>query len=253
MTPERMDGFTIAVASGMRARMESLDMLANNLANQGSPGYKADREFYSLYVSPEALESVDASVLPTPPTAPVIESRWTDFSQGTLAETGGALHVGLSGPGFFRILGPNGPLLTRNGNFRLSTAGQLQTQEGYPVLGRDGKPIVLDGKQSIKINTTGEVRQGGTEIAQLDIVTVKQPQALAKRSGTYFQMDDGGGAAPANALVYQGRLETANHSPADAAVRLITVLRQFEMLQKAVQISGEMNRKVEELARVSGG
>lgn len=248
-----MDGFTIAIASGMRARMESLDMLANNLANQASPGYKADREFYSLYVSQEALDSVDASVLPTPTTAPVIESQWTDFSQGTLTETGGSLHVALSGSGFFKIQGPNGPLYTRNGNFSLSTNGQVQTQEGYPVLGRDGQPIRLNGSRSVEITPAGEVRQDGAAVSQLDVVTFAQPQTLAKQSGTYFQMTDSAAATtPSNATVYQGRLESSNHSPADGSVRLITVLRQFEMLQKAVQIGTEMSRRADEVARVSG-
>ena len=68
-----MDALLTAAASGMKARLESLDMLANNLANQNSPGYKVDREFYSLYIAPEALADLDASVLPTPPTVPLVE------------------------------------------------------------------------------------------------------------------------------------------------------------------------------------
>src|SRR6185312_9331939 len=72
-----MDALTGAAASGLRARMESLDMLANNLANTETGGYKIDREFYSLYVAPEAA-GADA-----PTTMPVIEKAWTDFSQGT--------------------------------------------------------------------------------------------------------------------------------------------------------------------------
>ena len=80
---------TATAASGLRARMESLDLLANNMANASTGGYKADREFYSLYVAPEAQDP------DSPPTMPVIEKPWTDLSQGLLAPTGNPLDVAL--------------------------------------------------------------------------------------------------------------------------------------------------------------
>ena len=75
-----MDALTTAAASGMKARMESLEMLANNLANQASAGYKSDREFYSLYISPEAVAQADATVV-APPVVPVIERHWTEIGR----------------------------------------------------------------------------------------------------------------------------------------------------------------------------
>jgi flagellar hook-basal body protein len=120
-----MDPITAIAASGLRARMESLDMLANNVANAGTGGYKADREFYSLYVSPEAADADPAA------TMPVIERTWVDHSQGTLHATGNPLDLALSGKGFFAVNGPGGPLYTRNGNFRLAPDGRLTTSEGY--------------------------------------------------------------------------------------------------------------------------
>src|ERR1700758_5179085 len=106
-----MDSLTAIAASGLRARMESLDLLANNVANASTGGYKADREFYSLYVAPEAQGSDAAS------TMPVIERPWTDLSQGLLQPTGNPLDLALSGNGFFTVQGPGGPLYTRNGGF----------------------------------------------------------------------------------------------------------------------------------------
>src|SRR6516225_2833133 len=101
-----MDPMTAIAASGLRARMESLDLLANNVANASTGGFKADREFYSLYAAPES-----APVDPDPATTmPVIESHWTDHAQGVLQPTGNALDVALSGKGFFTVNGPTGPL-----------------------------------------------------------------------------------------------------------------------------------------------
>jgi flagellar basal body rod protein FlgG len=246
-----MDAMAIAAASGLRARMEALDLLANNIANQSSPGYKADREFYNLYISPDALAETRAGVVPMPETLPIIERQWTDFSQGTLSPTGDPLHLALSGRGFFTVRGPAGPLYTRNGSFHLSVTGELQTREGYSVLNVEGNPVKLDTQTPAEVVSNGEVRQGGQTIARLGIVDFVQPSALAKQAGSYFRMDHPAGRpAIAEAAVHQGKLEAANHSPAEGAVRLVSVLRQFEMLQKAITIGAEMNRKAEEVARV---
>ena len=99
-----MDNLTISAASGLRTRMESLDMLANNLANTETSGYKTDREFYNLYQSADAAEGGGEATLP------VVERPWTDFSQGTLRVTGGSLDLALSGKGFFTVDGPSGSL-----------------------------------------------------------------------------------------------------------------------------------------------
>jgi flagellar basal body rod protein FlgG len=246
-----MDALTIAAASGLRARMESLELLANNIANQASPGFKADREFYNLYISPEALADARAGVVPLPETLPVIERQWTDFSQGTLTPTGNPLHVALSGRGFFTVAGPSGPLYTRNGSFRVSPDGRLETQEGYAVADPAGQPIRMDAASPVEMTASGEILQGGQVVARLGIVDFQQPSELVKQSGTYFRMDD---PSPqmraAEATIHQGKLESANVTAAEGAVRLVSVLRQFEMLQKAVTIGGEMNRRAEDVARV---
>ncbi|MCX6623888.1 MAG: flagellar hook-basal body complex protein [Acidobacteria bacterium] len=118
---------TIAAASGLRARMESLDMLANNLANAGTTGFKADREFYDLYTGSEAGPAGASSALP------LIDKPWIDFSQGTIVATSNPLDIALSGAGFLTSRGPGGLLFTRNGSLPLSAAGELQTKDAYPV------------------------------------------------------------------------------------------------------------------------
>ncbi|MEZ5401130.1 MAG: flagellar hook basal-body protein [Bryobacteraceae bacterium] len=257
-----MDALLTSAASGMKARMESLDMLANNLANQTSPGYKTDREFYSLYVAPEAIEATGAEVIPTPPEVPVIERHWTDFSQGAFEDTGNPLDVALAGPGFFTVRGPAGPLYTRNGNFRLAPQGggpagaanpgaRLETADGFPVLDDRGNPVTLDPSQSISISEQGEIRQGGRAVARLGIVEFARRDGLAKRSGTYFQWTGpAGGGTAAAASVHQGRLEQSNQPAAEGAIRLVTLMRQFEMLQRAIQIGADMGRRADEVARV---
>jgi flagellar basal-body rod protein FlgF len=247
-----MDPMTATAASGLRARMESLDLLANNVANASTGGYKADREFYSLYVASEAQDNDPVS------TMPVIQKPWVDLSQGMVHSTGNPLNVALSGKGFFAVQGPGGPLYTRNGNFRAAPDGKLVTADGYAVRSAQGAPVTLQPSRPIEISSDGTVRQDGTVIGQLEIVDFTSTAGLAKQGSNYFRISDPAAgskatpsAAPSTTTVEQGKLEASNTGSADAAVRLISVMRQFEMLQKAVSLGAEMNRRaVEEVAKV---
>lgn len=247
-----MDPLTTSAASGMRARIESLEMLANNLANVATAGYKSDREFYSLYAAPEALESsLDG---PLASTLPVIERHWTDFNQGTLTPTDSPLDFALSGQGFFAANGPAGPLYTRNGGFRLSPAGVLTTGEGYPVRSAAGGQIQSQSAAPLEVSPDGTIRQSGQILGQLAVVSFDQPAGLEKVGRNYFRAGiAGGGAKPAaGAEIHQGQLEASNVATPESAVRLINIMRQFEMLQKAIALGAEMNRRaVEEVARVN--
>jgi len=247
-----MDAFTISAASGMRARLESLDMIANNLANQSTPGFKPDREMYGLYVAPEARWPQDESSVASP-AAPVIERQWTDFRQGALRQTGEPFDLALNGPGFFLVRSQSGDLLTRNGNFRVSPAGILETQDGYAVLDVRKKTIRLNAGSSFEVSAQGEIRQDGTVVAQLGIADVADLRSLGKRAGTYFSMSEAVRfSSLQGSALYQGRLESSTLAPAEGAVRLVQIMRQFESLTKAVQIHAEMDRRSDEVARVSG-
>lgn len=246
-----MDPLTSAAASGIRARIESLDMLANNLANSSAPGFKADREFYSVYQSAEAVDSPSGN---TAQVLPVIERQWTDFSQGSITPTGNSLDVALSGKGFFVAQSPSGALYTRGGSLRISTEGALETLDGYAVQGQDGKPIQLDSSKSVEIAADGTVRQDGQDISQLAVVDVANPETLSKRGNNYFWLDSSAiqPLPTAQSEVLQGKLEAANTQPAESAVRLVNIMRQFETLQKAMSIGADMNKRaVEEVAKVT--
>ena len=242
-----MDPLTATAASGLRARMESLDLLANNVANASTGGYKADREFYSLYVAPEAQDNDPNS------TMPVIQKPWVDFSQGDVHSTGSPLDVALTGKGFFSVQSPGGPLYTRNGSFRLAADGKLVTSEGYAVQTSKGSALTVKSSRPIEISSDGTVTQDGTVIGQLGVVDFTSSAGLSKQGGNYFRVVDPAvrPTVPAGTVVEQGKLEASNSGAAEAAVRLIGVMRQFEMLQKAVSLSNDMNRRaVEEVAKV---
>jgi len=230
--------------------MESLDMLANNLANAATSGYKGDREFYSLYVSSEARPPL------SPPgpvaTLPLIERQWTDFSQGTLVATGNPLDLAISGRGFFSVNGPGGPLYTRNGSFQLSASGVLTSLEGYTARLVGGGTLQTASSSPLEVSRDGVVRQDGAVLGQLEIIDFQELSSLSKQGANYFASRAGATPAAASGFeLRQGRLESSNVASAEGAVRLVNVIRQFEMLQKAITLGADMNRRaVEEVARV---
>jgi len=168
-----MDPLTAAAASGLQARMDSLDLLANNLANTSTSGYKADREFYTTYFSPEA-----SGLDPTVGDSPVVEKRWTDFAQGPLLATGNPTDLALSGSGFFAVNGPNGPLYTRNGSFQISSQGRLVSAEGYPVRLSSGQPLDVQPGAPLQISADGQVAQNGVPLGQLQLVNFSLAKAF---------------------------------------------------------------------------
>ena len=249
-----MDQISATAASGLRARMEALDILSNNLANSNTGGFKLDREFYSLYQGEQTMPANGQR----PTTLPVIQKGWTDFQQGTITPTGNSLDLALSGKGFFAVDGPSGPMYTRNGAFKLSAANVLTTLEGYPVRAvtppnQAPKKIQAVSQGPIQITPDGTVQQDGQSIGQIMLVDFPDSNALSKVGNSYYRVTDPKikGIVPMETTVGQGKIENSNVAPAESAVRLVDLMRQYEMLQKAVSVAADMNKQaIDQVARV---
>jgi flagellar basal body rod protein FlgG len=230
--------------------MQSLDLLANNLANAATNGFKRDQEFYGVYSSAES-ENSDSS---GPDSAlPVIERQWTDFSPGLIQSTGNPLNVALSGSGFLTVNGPNGPLYTRNGDLQVLPSGELATAQGHTLRSTAGGTIRVAPDKSISIASDGTVSQGGQSVGQIQVVNFKSTDSLQKMGSTCFQNTDVKNVAAdaTDSQVQQGKIEGSNVPVAEGAMRLVGMMRQFEMLQKAIGVSNDMDAKtIQEVARV---
>jgi len=228
--------------------MESLEMLANNLANIETGGFKADREFFSLYSGDDASADPMTGEIPV---QPLIESHWTDLAQGNLLNTANPLDLAIDGEGLFAVQTAAGVRYTRNGRFRIGPTGLLTATDGNALLGRDGNPVQLQAGLPIDVLEDGTVQQGGAMVSQLNI-SMFEHGTLAKMGANYFVPAQGAVPQPATGLVVQGKLEQSNVGAAESSVRLIAIMRQFEMLQKAMSIGNELNRKaIEEVAKVT--
>ena len=126
-----MDNLTIAAASGMRSRMESLDCWPIIWPTPLPRASSATRSFTAS--TPPPIPTTRSTAVPSE-TLPTVEKQWTDFSQGIIQVTGNPFDIALDGDGFFAVQGKNGTLYTRAGNLKVLPSGVLATSDGSPVL-----------------------------------------------------------------------------------------------------------------------
>jgi len=240
--------------SAMHAQTERLAVLANNLANVNSAGYKADHpEFFQLLTSPRAAGSVS----PTGPAAPLpelpgeVQTR-TDFTAGALKVTGNALDLAIEGPGFFAVRTAAGDLrLTRAGTFLRTVNGALTTADGAAVLGPDRQPLTLPEGVRIEIDETGQISVDGAQVGALLVVELPDPEVLRKEAGTRFIVPDDAALAPAQgSRVRQGAIELSNVNAIATLVDMIDALRVYEAAQRSARsVDDTVRRAVNEVGR----
>jgi flagellar basal-body rod protein FlgF/flagellar basal-body rod protein FlgG len=223
-----MNNGSYAACTGLLARTQELDLAANNLANANTSGFRGERVSFktqmmtaSANVSARAVNSFG-----------VLGASRTDFSQGSLLQTGNSLDLALEGSGFFAVQAPTGVQYTRNGNFHLTKDGALVTAQGYPVLGDKG-PITLPSGNA-EISSAGVISVDGDFAGQLQLSQFDAGVPLTSLGDAYFSAP-AAAATPATQLtVQQGSLESANINPVECAVSLIEIQRNAEMMQRAL-------------------
>lgn len=197
-----------------------LDVIANNMANAGTSGFKKDT------LSFDELLNVHQEI---------------DMSQGNIRHTGNSLDLAISGKGLFKVDTPDGVRYTRNGRFYVNGAGQLATSDGAPVLG-DGGPIAIDGKE-VSVDDTGRISVDGEVVGTLSIVSFPDPEKLQKQGLSYYIYNgaEAEGARPPQTAVRQGYVEESNVAVTDEVIKMVETLRIFESYQKVLQTFDEVD------------
>jgi len=236
--------------SGLKARSDALEILANNLANVNTTGFKEERAFFSLLdESSKALDN--AGTLGAAVNRNVLAHQALNPAEGSLISTGRDLDVAIEGNGFLVAQTPQGIRYTRNGNLHLNSQAVLTTSEGFPILGTSGKPITL-GPGQIDISSDGEVSLKGAAVDRLKIVTFPDLSTLEKEGNSLFIARGGraGEKAP-EAAVKSRYLEQSNVNAVSAIVQMVDILRHFEAIQKSVNLlMNDLNSKaIERLGR----
>lgn len=245
-----MDSGFYAACTALMARSQTLDLVANNLANVSTPGYRAQHDsFRSMFAtSSRALSGLNLAVNDYS----VLGGGQLDLSQGNLEKTGNDLDLGIEGKGFFAVQTAGGQLFTRDGNFHVSPKGELVTSAGDTVLGTDNRPIPIVGAP-VSVSPDGTISVNGALAGQLKVVDFSAGTPLEAVGKTYYSAPDKTAVPAMQASVQQGMLESSNVNPVASSVELITVQRYAELMQRALTMfHTEMNQvATQDLPRVS--
>jgi flagellar basal-body rod protein FlgF len=227
-----MDNTLLIGLSRQMALSRELDVVANNIANIDTVGYKADGSLFEQYLSSAARGAQGSPIA-------FVRDRatWVDMSRGPVQHTGNSLDVAVDGNGFFAVQTPNGVRYTRNGSFQLNAAGQIVTADGYPVLG-DGGPITLqqtDHQISISRDGTVSVREGSSNVdsqrGKLRLVSFDNLQQLQKDgSATFNYVGTGQPQDDRKSHVIQGALEKSNVKGVMEMSRMIEITRSYTQI-----------------------
>lgn len=247
-------------ASGMLAELRKTEVIANNIANVDTPGFKRDEVALESFPAMLLARVGDGGSDGVGGSAPVVGAMGTgvqaagsypDLTGAPLRLTGVPLDVGLDGPGFLVVRTPQGEVYTRRGDLVLTPGGVLVTAEGYPVLDVNRDELKLEGGLPV-IGPDGTVLVGESQAGQLAVVEFENPAELEKLGQSMFAATAGSGAARAatRTAVRQGFLEASNANPVREMVDLIAVFRAYEAAQRAVQaLDQALGRAANDLGR----
>jgi flagellar basal-body rod protein FlgF/flagellar basal-body rod protein FlgG len=228
-----MDSGYYAACAGFAAQVQALDLVAHNLANLGTAGYRGQQAtFRSLLAGKEMVPSnpLNAAVNDFG----VLGGSRIDRTAGSLAATGNPLDLGIAGNGFFAVQSAEGLVYTRNGGFHVTPTGQLVTGEGEPVLGDQG-PITLPNG-AVSVSADGTVSVDGAVAARLRLAEFSPSTDLSAVGNALYAAPDGSALPAASSSIRQGMLEESNVSPVEGVVQLITIQRNAEMMQRALTL-----------------
>ncbi len=234
--------------SGSQIQFVRLDLIANNLANVNTVGYKRDMmdvaNFHQTLTS--YLSSLDEES-PTPPIEfATVQGIYNDTSQGGVEQTGNPLDVAIVGEGYFAIQTPLGTRYTRAGNFQLSPTRTLVTSQGHSVLGQGG-PITIPpttGGGEILIDEKGNISSEGNQAGTLKIVDFADSSVLVKEGANVFVLSDPN-AQPSTPefTIAHASLERSNVNTVTEMVNMIDAQRSYEAYQKAMKSMNNADSK----------
>jgi len=241
-----MDRMIYLSMSGAKATMQRQDVLANNVANVSTPGFRAELQAFRAVPVQGSGASTRVFSLET--------TTGYDSTPGVVSATGRNLDVAVKGNSWLTVQALDGTeAYTRGGSFEVSNDGTLTTRSGLPVLG-DGGPLQVPPNSAVSIGADGTVSAKGSNgkssaIGKLKLVT---PEAPLKRGddGLFRAADGGNLSADDTARVEDGALEGSNVSAVEAMVSMIAAARQFETQMKMIQ-TAEANEK--SAAQLLGG
>jgi flagellar basal-body rod protein FlgF len=240
------DGIYSAV-SGAVACLNQLDLIANNLANAGTLGFKAERIAFVEVLARSGARGGAPAAATTSFVTPGLGA--TDFSPGQLRSTGNPLDVALEGPGFLKLLRDGAPVYSRGGSLRLDAAGHLLDPGGSPVLDVDDRELVLPvdatSREPPRIAADGALLVGGQLVGRVQLVEFETPGQLQRLGDRLYQAPAEAVSRPATATrLRQGELEGSNINVMRGMSELIVASRAYESFTRVITSFREVDNQM---------
>jgi flagellar basal-body rod protein FlgF len=254
-----MENVALVKLSRQIALARELEVVANNVANLNTAGYKADGSVFHEFLMPVARERHFQG---TDQRLSFVHDRatWHNFAGGPIRQTGNPLDVSIDGDAFLVVQTARGERYTRNGSLQLNAQGELVTASGDRVLGDNGPIQFQQTDSQISINPDGTItvkESGNAAIdsprGRLRLVRFEQNGELLKDTSSMFRAPDGVAPLPvdANVRVVQGTVEQSNVNAVVEMARMIELTRTYTHISNMIQQIGEMRRgAIEKLADV---
>jgi flagellar basal-body rod protein FlgF len=230
--------------SRQMALSNNMDIVANNIANINTPGYRGQNLLFKEFLSnPKGTDAPESYVEDI--------GQYQATEPGPTQFTGNPLDVSVAGPGFIGVIGPDGKIgYTRAGDFQLSPDGSLKTASGFPVADNGGAPIKLPADSSeIHIAQDGVISNQSGQVGQIKLVEFENLQQLSPMGNGLYKTDAATKPASHSTLM-QGQLEGSNVKPVIEMTRMIDTLRAFQNVQQILQTENDRLRSaIEHMTR----
>lgn len=228
-----MQNVTTIALSRLIAQQQAMDVLADNIANAGSPGYKSEHVLFGEWV--DRQQGVDSPNGGRNISFVETKGSWRDVRQGAFRHTGNPLDLALGSDGYFTVMTPRGPRLTRGGRFALASDGTIIDGAGNALLDANGQKLHLAPTDTrISIVGDGTLSSQGGVIGRIGVVRPANRQAMTAEGNSLFRADTPTQPVAQPKLV-QGAVEQSNVQPILEMTRMMTMLRDFQFVSQLVQ------------------
>lgn len=236
-----MDNALFVGLSRQLTLRRELDIVANNIANADTVGFKLE----NLMVETQPQRPAVTTPGPQPVKFVMDRSVGRDFGQGGLQTTGATFDLAVEGSGFFKIGSPDGERYTRDGRFTMDSNGRVVTQAGLPVLGSGGEEIIIDPiRGAVNIAADGTISQGREQVGKVGLARFTELAVLEKTGNDLYRNTSNAQPEPAtDSKIRQGMLESSNVKPVVEIGRMIEITRAYESVAKMMDSTSELSRR----------
>ncbi|MGF7177528.1 flagellar basal-body rod protein FlgF [Azospirillum doebereinerae] len=224
--------------SRQMALRRQLDVVANNIANMNTAGFRGERTLFETAMEAGGRKPTDRIAFT------IDRSTYTDLRSGSFSATGNPYDVALDGDGFLAVQTPDGVRYTRDGRMRRDADGQLVTANGHPVLDDGRRPITINSDTStVSIAADGLVSADGNVVARLGLSRFDNPQALTQTGDLLFEAGNGVEPRPApDTRLVQGKIEQSNVQGIAEIGRMMDLTRDYQAVTRMVDDGQDLLR-----------